>query len=229
MVIERRSGSDSPTDALDCVLHGGIVIDPSLRVSLIGLVAMDARLAVASIETYLEYADATGTFSTGITPAVEGSALEPPSAEAAPIIRLVFDAWNAHDVERYAALLDEVYVEETHGQPAPLRGRDSACAAMQAQLVAIPDLHFAIEGIVATRNAWAVSWLATGTRRDASGHPWRRGRRMEVGGCTVSELKNGKLAYGWHYWGAGGPDPLRRAGQDIEDDPHGLHRVAPAS
>jgi len=60
---------------LDRILDKGIVIDAWVRVSLVGidLITVEARVVVASIDTYLRYADAlglsprqaTGTLGTG--------------------------------------------------------------------------------------------------------------------------------------------------------------------
>jgi hypothetical protein len=49
-------------DVLDRVLDKGIVIDAWIRVSLVGidLVSVEARVVVASIDTYLRYAEAVG-------------------------------------------------------------------------------------------------------------------------------------------------------------------------
>jgi hypothetical protein len=59
MALERISGNSSIIDILDRVLDKGIVIDASVRVSLVGieLVTVEARVVVASIATYLGYAD----------------------------------------------------------------------------------------------------------------------------------------------------------------------------
>ena len=63
-----RSASGSTIDVLDRVLDKGIVIDYWARVSLLGidlLTSIDARVIVASIDTYLQYAaqiGSTGTF-----------------------------------------------------------------------------------------------------------------------------------------------------------------------
>lgn len=48
----------SVAEVLDRVLDKGIVIDAWLRVSLVGieLVTIEARVVVASLETYLDYA-----------------------------------------------------------------------------------------------------------------------------------------------------------------------------
>ncbi len=61
-VVERSPGGSSLIDVLDRVLDKGIVIDAWVRVSLVGidLITVEARVVVASIETYLRYADALG-------------------------------------------------------------------------------------------------------------------------------------------------------------------------
>jgi|SRR5687767_6029847 hypothetical protein len=62
MAVERTPSGSSLIDVLDRVLDKGIVIDAWVRVSLVGidLVTVEARIVVASIETYLKYADAVG-------------------------------------------------------------------------------------------------------------------------------------------------------------------------
>ena len=60
MEIE-RIGTRSLIGVLDRVLDKGIVIDAWVRLSLVGidLVTVEARIVVASIATYLQYAAAT--------------------------------------------------------------------------------------------------------------------------------------------------------------------------
>ena len=61
MPIERAAGGTSLIDVLDRVLDKGIVIDAWVRVSLVGidLITVEARVVVASIETYLKYSEAS--------------------------------------------------------------------------------------------------------------------------------------------------------------------------
>jgi hypothetical protein len=49
-------------DVLEIILDKGIVIDAYVRVSLIGieLITIDARIVVASVDTYLRFAEAVG-------------------------------------------------------------------------------------------------------------------------------------------------------------------------
>jgi gas vesicle structural protein len=62
MAVERAAGGTSLIDVLDRVLDKGIVIDAWVRVSLVGidLITVEARVVVASIDTYLRYAEAMG-------------------------------------------------------------------------------------------------------------------------------------------------------------------------
>ena len=62
MPVERAAGGTSLIDVLDRVLDKGIVIDAWVRVSLVGidLITVEARIVVASIDTYLKYSEAVG-------------------------------------------------------------------------------------------------------------------------------------------------------------------------
>ena len=62
MPVERAAGGTSLIDVLDRVLDKGIVIDAWVRVSLVGidLLTVEARVVVASIDTYLKYSEAVG-------------------------------------------------------------------------------------------------------------------------------------------------------------------------
>src|SRR5437773_6661175 len=70
MPIERAAGDSSLIIVLDRVLDKGIVIDAWVRVSLVGidLVTVEARIVVASIDTYLKYSEAVGLAPPGSRP-----------------------------------------------------------------------------------------------------------------------------------------------------------------
>ena len=52
--------SSSLADVIDTILDKGLVIDAYVRVSIVGieLLTIDARIVVASVDTYLRFADA---------------------------------------------------------------------------------------------------------------------------------------------------------------------------
>ena len=73
MAVERAAGGTSLIDVLDRVLDKGIVIDAWVRVSLVGidLITVEARVVVASIDTYLKYSEAVGQVAPVSRPAAE--------------------------------------------------------------------------------------------------------------------------------------------------------------
>lgn len=83
MPVERAAGGTSLIDVLDRVLDKGIVIDAWVRVSLVGidLITVEARIVVASIETYLKYSEAVGQIAPVSKQAIEGKGYEELIAE----------------------------------------------------------------------------------------------------------------------------------------------------
>jgi hypothetical protein len=76
MAVERAAGGTSLIDVLDRVLDKGIVIDAWVRVSLVGidLITVEARVVVASIDTYLKYSEAVGAATAAARPSIEPAA-----------------------------------------------------------------------------------------------------------------------------------------------------------
>ena len=71
MSIDRVSPGTSVIDVLDHVLDKGIVIDAWVRVSLVGidLITVEARVIVASIDTYISRATAVAQLESSASPA----------------------------------------------------------------------------------------------------------------------------------------------------------------
>ncbi|GHO49116.1 gas vesicle structural protein [Ktedonobacter sp. SOSP1-85] len=67
MPVEKAApASGSIAEVIDRILDKGIVIDAWIRVSLVGIevISIEARAVVASVETYLKYAEAIGLTAT---------------------------------------------------------------------------------------------------------------------------------------------------------------------
>lgn len=60
--IQKTTDSSSLAEVIDRILDKGIVIDAYASVSLVGIevVTVDARVVIASVDTWLRYADAVG-------------------------------------------------------------------------------------------------------------------------------------------------------------------------
>src|SRR2546430_621650 len=86
-VVEGHGRSTGLVEVLDRVLDKGIVIDAWVRVSLVGidLITVEARVVVASIDTYLKYSEAVGAAATASRPAVETKPYEELAAENATL------------------------------------------------------------------------------------------------------------------------------------------------
>jgi hypothetical protein len=74
MAVERTAGGTSLIDVLDRVLDKGIVIDAWVRVSLVGidLLTVEARVVVASIDTYIKFSEAVGQIAPVSRPVIDG-------------------------------------------------------------------------------------------------------------------------------------------------------------
>ncbi|SFE92569.1 gas vesicle structural protein GvpA [Alteribacillus iranensis] len=62
MGIQKSTDSSSLAEVVDRILDKGVVIDLYARVSLVGieLITVEARVVIASVDTWLRYADAVG-------------------------------------------------------------------------------------------------------------------------------------------------------------------------
>ena len=68
--VRKSTDSSSLAEVVDRILDKGIVIDAWVKVSLVGieLLSVEARVVVASVETYLKYAEAIGLTATAAAP-----------------------------------------------------------------------------------------------------------------------------------------------------------------
>lgn len=62
MAIEKSVASSSLAEVVDRILDKGVVVDAFVRVALVGieLISIEIRAVVASVETWLKYAEAIG-------------------------------------------------------------------------------------------------------------------------------------------------------------------------
>jgi len=69
--VQKSMDSSSLSEVVDRILDKGIVIDAWAKVSLVGieLLSIEARVVVASVETYLKYAEAIGLTAAAAQPA----------------------------------------------------------------------------------------------------------------------------------------------------------------
>ncbi len=68
--VNKATDSSSLAEVVDRILDKGVVIDIWAKVSLVGieLIAIEARIVIASVETYLKYAEAIGLTAPAAAP-----------------------------------------------------------------------------------------------------------------------------------------------------------------
>jgi hypothetical protein len=62
MAVEKTMASSSLAEVVDRILNKGVVVDAWVRISLVGIeiLAIEARVVVSGVDTFLKYAEAVG-------------------------------------------------------------------------------------------------------------------------------------------------------------------------
>ena len=106
------------------------------------------------------------------------------------------DAFNRHDVEAIMEFFTDDCVFETPRGPDPwgrrLTGKAEVRTGIEARFAGIPDIHYGKDRHWACGDRAVSEWTITGT--DVSG------TRVEVQGCDLFELRDGKVARKDSYW-----------------------------
>ena len=68
MAVEKSAASSSIVEVVDRILDKGVVIDVWVRISLVGIeiLTIQARVVIASVETFLKYAEALEMSASGL-------------------------------------------------------------------------------------------------------------------------------------------------------------------
>jgi ketosteroid isomerase-like protein len=106
------------------------------------------------------------------------------------LLRAFADAWNRHDVDALMSMMTTDGVFEASGGPAVdgerYEGQRAVRAAFTAVFEQYPDAHWGNARHFVTGERGVSEWTFTGTLQD--------GRRVEVAGCDLFTLRDGKIA-----------------------------------
>jgi steroid delta-isomerase-like uncharacterized protein len=129
-----------------------------------------------------------------------------PDGENVAVIQRWFHAVNAHDPDLFPELLDEGFAWEA-GTTSRL-GLQAAMASWRTLFVAFPDLRLEPEQVLTQGDYVVARWRMTGIHRGdlaftGSEGPLRplaaTNRRIDLTGCSIHELRNGKIIRSWVY------------------------------
>ena len=153
------------------------------RVKLTTLIAVLAAFCVA-----VPLVGASGYFST-----------KDQTSDATKIGQAWCDAWNSHDVNRFAtAFTDDIFYDDV---PAGTVSHNSVevRAYAQSYFTAIPDFHFDCTATRLADGHGSIEWVGSGTD-DATNGFYKTGKRFSVRGVSVIEVRDGKIARSIDYY-----------------------------
>lgn len=108
-------------------------------------------------------------------------------------------AENSGDLTRLADLIHESYRGELNGSPVPGRGPGVEVDTLRSVRAAFPDYTAEVEQVLARGDFVSARWRVTGTHRgNWSGLP-PTNRRISFSGCTMLEVREGKVTRGFSY------------------------------
>jgi steroid delta-isomerase-like uncharacterized protein len=112
---------------------------------------------------------------------------------------------SAHDIDGFAALFAEDYINHQNSAAAPpptvgVKPKQATVAFFAARLKGIPDLKVAIEVVVATDDHVAASFVYTGTQQGMLLEVPATGKSLQFTSCDIFRVAGGKIA---EHWGMG--------------------------
>ena len=112
-----------------------------------------------------------------------------PGAEA--VVREAFAALDAHDLDRFRALLHPD-AEDRFLAIGTFTGREAVVGFFKEMFAAVPDARLEIRRVVAADDVVAVEWTMRGTFSGASFQRIRAtGKPIEIEGVDVVEVRDG--------------------------------------
>jgi steroid delta-isomerase-like uncharacterized protein len=113
-------------------------------------------------------------------------------------------AWNSHDTEKVLTFYSPDYVGSDVGQAEPVKGHAGLLVIMERLWKAFPDLHFTITNTVVQGFQVVSVWQAEGTHHGSIMNIPPTGRRVQVRGVSILEVKDGLIVRGQYIWDLAG-------------------------
>jgi steroid delta-isomerase-like uncharacterized protein len=112
---------------------------------------------------------------------------------------------NRHDIDAFAALFADAYVnhQASAAAPPPAAGvipKQATVAFFAGRLKGLPDLEVSIETIVASEDKVAASFIYAGTHQGVYLGVPPTGRKLRFTSCDIFAVKDGLIV---EHWGMG--------------------------
>jgi steroid delta-isomerase-like uncharacterized protein len=122
-----------------------------------------------------------------------------------PLVAGFAKTLNAHDIDAFAALFADDYVNHQVSAAAPkpaagVTAKQGTVAYFAARLNGMPDLSVAIEASLASGDMAAASFVYTGTHKGVYFGVAPTGKSLRFTSCDIFRIRGGKIA---EHWGMG--------------------------
>ena len=112
---------------------------------------------------------------------------------------------NAHDIDGFAALFSDSYVNHQVSAAAPppppnVTPKQGTVAFFKARLTGLPDLKVTIEAMVTDKDHVAASFIYTGTHKDTYFGIAPTGRSLRFTSCDIFRVQDERIV---EHWGMG--------------------------
>ena len=115
------------------------------------------------------------------------------------VSRAFYEYANSNEQERLTEILSPTLVYEGDFLPEPMRDPQAVVAMEKGFSAAIPDRKFEIEQEIVSGDRVATTWRFSGTHQGELMGVAATNRRLEFHGCTVAEVRDGKITHVWDY------------------------------
>lgn len=113
-------------------------------------------------------------------------------------------AWNTHDLESLLSYYAPDYVGSDIGQAVSQQGHSGLRKLVMGYWRAFPDLQVVILDRIIQASRMTVVWVAAGTHRGPIMNIPATGRRVEVRGVSLLEVRDGRVVRAQHIWDLAG-------------------------
>jgi steroid delta-isomerase-like uncharacterized protein len=124
-----------------------------------------------------------------------------PVANKALVMRFIDEVWNQQNLD----VLDEIFAADVLGHNPPIEalygpGIENLRQSVTDYITAFPDIHAAVDDMVAEGDKVVVRWTATGTHQgELMGIP-PSGKQVTWTGHTIYRIADGKIVEMWWAW-----------------------------
>jgi steroid delta-isomerase-like uncharacterized protein len=114
--------------------------------------------------------------------------------------RSLEEVWNQGNLDIVEELFASDYVYHDPGNPAGWHGQEGIRQAVSTYRAAYPDLHFAIEDMVAEGDKVVLRWTGTGTHKGTLMGIPPTGKHVTTPGMNLIRYSAGRAVEEWSGW-----------------------------